>query len=154
MYQESLYYHIRGFVCDHEDTDDVLQNTFIKAWKGIDGFRGESKLKTWMFRIATNESITFLTRKKKRQFTELSDIENNLSHSNGEIDQMDGDTIRMKLEQAIETLPDKQRLVFNLKYFEEMKYDGMAQVLGGSVGSLKASYHHAVKKIENFLTKD
>lgn len=152
LHQEPLYWHIRKMVKDHDEADDVLQTTFIKAWKNIDKFRGESKLKTWLFRIATNECLTFLNRQKRRSYTELSDIQDDLSHSTQSMDTLTGEDIQAKLRAAIDTLPQKQKLVFNMKYFEELKYHEIQAVLGGSVGSLKASFHHAVKKIEKFLT--
>ena len=151
LYQEPLYWHIRKMVKDHDEADDVLQTTFIKAWKNIDKFRGESKLKTWLFRIATNECLTFLNRQKRRSYTELADIQDDLSHSTQSMDTLSGEDIQAKLRAAIDTLPQKQKLVFNMKYFEELKYQEIQAVLGGSVGSLKASFHHAVKKIEVFL---
>lgn len=152
LYQQPLYWHIRKMVHVHDDADDLLQATFIKAWRNISGFREEAKLKTWLFRIATNETLTFLNRQKKRQHTELSNIEDHVSHSTSSGGYMEGDEIQARLLQAVEQLPEKQRLVFNMKYFEELKYEEMAEILGGSVGSLKASYHHAVKKIEKYIT--
>jgi RNA polymerase sigma-70 factor, ECF subfamily len=150
-YQERLYWHIRKMVLDHDDADDVLQNTFIKIWKGIDNFREESSLYTWLFRIATNESITFLNSTKKRGFVSLNDTGDTLSRNLISDPYFDGDNLQLKLQRAISKLPEKQRVVFNLKYFEEMKYEDMAQVLDTSVGALKASYHHAAKKIEEYI---
>ncbi|HHG83238.1 MAG TPA: RNA polymerase sigma factor, partial [Bacteroidetes bacterium] len=152
--QEQLYWHARKMVKTHADADDILQNTFIKAWKNIEKFRGDAKLKTWLYRIATNESLTFLNKQKKQNFSDLADIENELSHSQSGGASLSGEEIKAKLDAAVERLPDKQRLVFVMKYFEEMKYQEIADVLGGSVGSLKASFHHAVKKIESFLLSD
>lgn len=153
-YQERLYWHIRRMVISHEDADDVLQNTLIKAWKGLDKFKAESKLYTWMYRIASNESITFLNKKKKRFFIPINNIEHELSeHLEGDAS-YSGDEIQLKLQKAILTLPEKQRLVFNMKYYDEMKYAEMAEILETSVGALKASYHHAVKKIEKHLTSN
>ena len=150
-YQERLYWHIRKIVISHEDTDDVLQNTFLKVWKSIDSFREESSLYTWLYRIATNESITFLNSKKRKQLLPLNDISDYLMENLVSDPFFEGDKIQMKLQEAILKLPEKQRMVFNLKYFEEMKYEDMSQVLETSVGALKASYHHAVKKVEEYL---
>ncbi len=150
-YQQVLYYHIRRIVIDHDDANDVLQNTFLKAWRNIENFRGDSRIKTWLYRIATNESITHLKAKKKRQFTDVEDIQNDLRHSLESGRYIEGNEIQLKLQRAILTLPERQRLVFNMRYFDEMKYDEMAQILELSTGSLKASYHHAVKKIEKYL---
>ena len=150
-YQEKLYWHIRKIVITHEDTDDVLQNTFIKVWNNIESFRAESGLYTWMFRIATNEALTFLAQKKRRSIFS-GNIENEYLINNLESDEyFEGTAIQLKLQKAILTLPEKQRLVFNMKYFDEMKYDDMSKILETSVGALKASYHHAVKKIEKQL---
>jgi RNA polymerase sigma-70 factor (ECF subfamily) len=153
-YQERVYWHIRRIVINHEDADDVTQNTLIKAWKGLHKFKEESQLYTWLYRIATNESITFLNKKKKRFFVSINDIEHELSQSLESDDQYSGDEIQLTLQKAILTLPEKQRLVFNMRYYDEMKYDEIAEVLGTSVGALKASYHHAVKKIENYIKED
>jgi len=151
QFQQRLYWHIRKIVINHDDADDLLQNVFIKVYHGLDKFRGESKILTWMYRIATNESITFLNSKKKRFFIPMVDVEHQLSQNLETDSYFSGDKIQMKLQQAILTLPEKQRLVFNLKYFEEMKYEDMSEILGTSVGALKASYHHAVKKIEDYF---
>ena len=153
-YQERLYYHIRRMVITHEDADDVVQNTLIKAWKGLPKFKEEAQLYTWLYRIATNESITFLNKKKKRFFIPIVDVEHELSQSLESDEQYSGDEIQLTLQKAILTLPEKQRLVFNMRYYDEMKYDEIAEVLGTSVGALKASYHHAVKKIENYIKED
>ena len=151
-YQRPLYYHIRRMVGRHEDADDVLQNTFLKAWHHLDRFRGESTLKTWLYRIATNESLNFLRQQKRRAMEPASEsLENDLRHSFAGEQQADGDEIQRQLQAAIQALPERQRMVFSLRYFEEMKYEEMAVVLEVSVGGLKASYHHAVKKVENFL---
>jgi RNA polymerase sigma factor (sigma-70 family) len=153
-YQQKLYWHIRKIIIDHDDSDDVLQNTYIKIWKGLANFKEESALFTWMYRIATNEAITFLNAKNKRNTTSLHPIEYQLS-KNLESDQyFKGDQIQLKLQQAILTLPEKQRIVFNMRYYDEMPYEQMSQVLDTSVGALKASYHLAAKKVEDFLTKD
>jgi RNA polymerase sigma factor (sigma-70 family) len=150
-YQERLYWHIRKIVIGHDDTDDLLQNTFLKAWKGMENFRGESQIYTWLYRIATNEALSFLKEKRKKFFLPLVDVEKELS-SNLESDSyFNGDQIQLKLQKAILKLPEKQRLVFNMRYFDQMKYEDISQVLDTSVGALKASYHHAAKKIENML---
>lgn len=153
-YQKRLYWHIRKIIIDHDDTDDVLQNVFIKVWRNLESFKAESQLFTWMYRIATNESINFLNAKKKRAGIPLDDVSAFLANSLESDSYYKGDEIQTKLQKAILTLPDKQRIVFNMKYFDEMKYEEMSKILETSVGALKASYHHAVKKIENYLTKD
>ena len=150
-YQERLYWHIRRIVIDHDDADDVLQNTFIKAFKNLDKFREDSQLFTWLYRIATNESLTFLKKKKKTVFVSMDEVSHQLSSTFESAPELSGDAIQLKLQRAILTLPTKQRLVFNMKYFDEMKYEEIAQVTGTSVGALKASYHHAVKKIEAYV---
>ncbi|NBC82771.1 MAG: sigma-70 family RNA polymerase sigma factor [Bacteroidetes bacterium] len=153
-YQERLYWHIRKMVISHEDTDDLLQETFVKAWQALPKFREESNLFTWLYRIATNESLGFLRRKKRKQMLSLMDAENQLNNQIESDPYFDGDEIQQKLQKALLKLPDKQRLVFNMKYFEEMKYEDMARILETSTGSLKASYHHAIKKIEKYLDSD
>lgn len=153
-YQERLYWHIRRMVIVHEDADDVLQNTLVKAWKGLDKFKAEAKLYTWLYRIASNESITFLNKKKKRFFISINDVENELSEYLESDESYSGDEIQLKLQKAILTLPEKQRLVFNMKYYDEMKYSEISEILETSIGGLKASYHHAVKKIEKYITSD
>ena len=153
-FQKGLYWHIRKMVENHEDTDDILQNTFIKVWNYFDSFRAESALKTWVFRIATNECLNFIQKQKRQMKGDLRDIEDSMSHSVQASSTLTAEDIQAKLAQAIDTLPPKQRQVFLLKYYEEMKYAEMAETLGGSVGSLKASFHHAVKKIEEFLKQD
>ena len=153
-YQERLYWHIRRIVIIHEDADDVLQNTFIKAWSGLDQFREASQLYTWLYRIATNEALSFLKKKRKKIFISTSDVENNLLNSLMSDEYFDGDEIQLRLQKAIISLPEKQRVVFNMKYYDEMKYEEMSDILQTSVGALKASYHHAVKKIEKMITGD
>lgn len=150
-YQERLYWHIRRMVIVHEDADDVVQNTLVKAWKGLNNFKEEAKLYTWLYRIATNEAITFLNKKKKRFFIAMVDVEHELSESLESDEHYNGDEIQLTLQKAILTLPEKQRIVFNMKYYDEMKYDEMSEILDTSVGALKASYHHAVKKIESYI---
>lgn len=148
-YQEPLYWQIRRMVLSHDDADDVLQNTFIKAWNAIDGFRQESRLQTWLFRIAINESLNHLSSKK--QVLSLDQSEASAANALTSDSYFDGDELQAQFQSAISTLPDKQRLVFNLKYFDEMKYEDMSDLLGTSMGALKASYHHAVKKISAFF---
>jgi len=150
-YQERLYWHIRRLVIEHEDANDVLQNMFIKVWKGLDNFREDSQLYTWLYRIATNESLTFLQQQKKRRSVSLSDDENFLSNKLQADKDFDGQKLEWKLQLAIQKLPERQRTVFNLRYFSEMPYEEMSRVLETSEGSLKASYHHAVKKIEDYI---
>lgn len=150
-YQEKLYWHIRRLVIDHEDANDVLQNMFIKVWKGLDNFREDSQLYTWLYRIATNESLTFLQQQKKRRSVSLSDDESFLSNKLVADKDFDSNKLEWKLQLAIQKLPERQRTVFNLRYFSEMPYQEMSKVLETSEGSLKASYHHAVKKIEDYI---
>jgi RNA polymerase sigma-70 factor (ECF subfamily) len=154
MFQERLYWHIRKMVLVHEDADDVLQNTFIKAWKGIDKFRGDAKLSTWLYKIATNETLTFLTNKRMQQIHSMDEIEDTMLKNLASDSYFDGDEIQLALQKAILTLPEKQRLVFNMKYFDDLSYEQMADILGTSIGALKASYHHATKKIEKLITED
>ena len=152
LYKERLYWHIRHIVKSHDDADDVLQNTFIKIYKNIQNFKGDSKLFSWMYRIATNESITFLNKKAKQMKISQEDVQT-LSIKNLKSDvYFEGDEIQLKLQKAIAILPKKQQLVFNMKYFEDLKYKDMAEILETSEGALKASYHIAVKKIEAYLT--
>ena len=153
-YKERLYWHIRKIVLSHDDADDVLQNTFIKVYKNIGGFKGDSKLFSWMYRIATNESITFINKKAKTSNIPIEEYQFKMASSLQEDTLYDGDAIQLKLQQAIATLPQKQQLVFNMKYFDELKYDEISEILETSVGALKASYHHAVKKIETFIKEN
>jgi len=150
-YQERIYWHIRKMVIDHDDTNDLVQEVFIKVWKNIEKFREDAKLYTWIYKIATNECLTFLTKKKKRFFLPIVDVENELSAKIDTNASITGDEIQLKLQKALLKLPDKQRIVFNMKYFDEMKYDEIAEITNTSVGALKASYHHAVKKIEEII---
>ncbi len=150
-YQEKLYWHIRRMVVQHEDANDVLQNMFIKVWNGLDNFREDSQLYTWLYRIATNESLSFLEQQKKRSSVSLSDVETGLSNRLMADKHFDANKLEWKLQVAIQQLPEKQRVVFNLRYYDEMPYEKMSKVLETSEGALKASYHHAVKKIENFI---
>lgn len=151
QYKERLYWHIRKIVLSHDDTDDVLQNTFIKIFKSIDNFKGESKLYSWMYRIATNESITFLNKKAKQNSVDISEYQQQMVSNLKSDDWFSGDEIQLVLQKAIATLPQKQQLVFNMKYFDNMKYNDISEVLETSVGALKASYFHAVKKIEEYI---
>lgn len=150
-YQEKLYWHIRRIVLDHDDANDVLQNVCIKVWKSLDNFREDSQLYTWLYRIATNESLTFLEQQKKKASVSLSDVETGLSNKLKADRFFDPGKLEWKLQLAIQALPEKQRLVFNLRYYDEMPYEEMSRVLETSEGALKASYHHAVKKIEEFM---
>jgi RNA polymerase sigma factor (sigma-70 family) len=150
-YQQKIYWHIRRIVIDHDDTDDLVQETFVKVWKNLANFRSDSQLYTWLYRIATNESITFLNKKKLKNNISLDDVGSELAETLASSSYFDGDKIQRKLQEAILTLPEKQRLIFNMKYFDDMKYDEISEVLGTSVGALKASFHIAVKKIESIL---
>jgi RNA polymerase sigma-70 factor (ECF subfamily) len=151
-YSEKLYWQIRKMVLVHDDANDILQNTFIKAWTNIELFRGEARLSTWLYKIAINECITFLNRQKMNVQVSIDDTDALLINKLESDEYFDGDEAQLKLQQAILTLPEKQRIVFNLRYYDEMPYDEMSEIMGTSVGALKASYHHAVKKIEEFLT--
>lgn len=153
QYQRKVYSIVRKMVVTHEDADDVVQETFVKVWRNLDKFKEESGLFTWIYRIATNESLQFLRKKRKRMFfrADITEVLINNLMSDGHID---GDEIQLKLQKAVLQLPDKQRLVFNLKYYEELKYEQIAEITASSVGSLKASYHHATKKIEEYLQRD
>lgn len=153
-YSEPLYWQIRRMVQSHDDANDLLQNTFLKAWQSIDLFRGEAKLSTWLHKIAINESITFLAKERKRLNISIDDEESMLINTIEADEYIDDDELKLKLRKAIATLPEKQRLVFNMKYFDEMKYEEMSEILGTSVGALKASYHIAVKKIEQYFSEN
>lgn len=150
-YQERLYWHVRRLVIDHEDANDVLQNMFIKVWKSLGDFREDARLYTWLYKIATNECLTFLEQQKRKTAISLSDVESGLSNKLQSDSQFDANKIEWKLQKAILTLPEKQRVVFNLRYYDEMPYEEMSRVLDTSEGALKASYHHAVKKVEEFM---
>jgi len=150
-YQQKIYWHIRRMVIDHDDADDIAQDVFVKVWKNLPGFRADAQLYTWMYRIATNECITFLNKKKAKNNVSLDDVDSTLGDTLAASSYFDGDKAQRKLQEAILTLPDKQRLVFNMKYYEDMKYEEISDVVGTSVGALKASFHLAVKKIEAFL---
>ncbi|NSL88898.1 RNA polymerase sigma factor [Chitinophaga solisilvae] len=150
-YQERLYWHIRRLVIAHDDANDVLQNVFIKVWKNLENFREDAQLYTWLYKIATNESLTFLEQQKRKQAVSLSDVEDGLSNKLRADSQFDPNKLEWKLQKAILQLPEKQRIVFNLRYYDEMPYEEMSRVLDTSEGALKASYHHAVKKIEEYI---
>lgn len=153
-YKERLYWHIRRIVLDHDDADDVLQNTFIKVFRNIEKFKGDSKLYSWMYRIGTNEALTFLKTKSRKLGVSSDELVERKANALQADVYFEGDAIQLKLQQAIAKLPEKQKLVFNMKYYEELKYDEIADILDTSVGALKASYHLAVKKIEAFLKQD
>lgn len=150
-YQEKLYWHIRRMVVDHDDANDVLQNVFIKVWKGLESFREDAKLYTWLYRIASNESLSFIEQQKKRQAVSFEDVQAGLSDRLKADKDFDANKMEWKLQMAIQQLPEKQRLVFSLRYYDEMPYEDMSRILETSEGALKASYHHAVKKIEEFI---
>lgn len=154
LYQKPLYFQIRNIVLNHDDADDVLQNTFIKVFHYLKDFKGESKLFSWMYRIATNEAITFINQKAKRNGTTSEALQSKIVENLPSDSFFDGDEIQIKLQKAIHLLPEKQQLVFKMKYFEELKYEEISEILGTSVGALKASYHHAVKKIEDYFNED
>lgn len=153
-YSQRLYWHIRRLVILHEDADDALQNTFINVWKGIGNFRSESSLYTWLYTIATNEALALINKRKRNSSVSIHDLESYFANSHEGSTWFDGDTAQLKLTNAILRLPEKQRIVFNLRYFDEMTYEDMSKVLKTSEGALKASYHHAVKKIENIILHD
>lgn len=154
LYKERLYWHIRKIVISHDDSDDVLQNTFIKVYKNIDKFKGQSKLYSWMYRIATNEAISHLNRNAKRHSISNEEMQSNAINNLTSDVYFEGDEIQLKLQKAIAKLPQKQQLVFNMRYFDEIKYKDMSEILETSEGALKTSYHLAVKKIETYLTQD
>ena len=151
LFSEPLYWQIRRIVQNHDDANDVLQNTFMKAWGNLENFRGEAKLSTWLYKIAINESLSFLDYERRRRNLSLDDQEAEMIKSIAADHEFDGEELARKLQEAISTLPEKQRIVFNMKYFDEMKYEDMSEILGTSVGALKASYHLASKKIEQYF---
>ncbi|MGC9151277.1 MAG: RNA polymerase sigma factor [Microbacter sp.] len=153
-YQQPLYWHIRKMVLSHDDANDILQNTFMKAWSAIDSFRGDSKLSTWLFRIAVNEALTFLSNQRDKLNVSMEELQESMADHLESDPYFSGDEMQLKLQKAILSLPEKQRLVFNMKYFDDLKYEEMEQILGTSVGALKASYHYAVKKIEQYMLND
>ncbi len=149
---ENLYWLIRKMVLSHDDANDVLQNTFLKAWSNLDQFRGESKIATWLYRIAINETYTFLNKERQKNPSGITDLEDAMVQNLQGDSFFDGDEAVLKLQKAVSSLPEKQRMVFNMKYYDEMKYEEMSELLGTSVGALKASYHFAVQKIEAFMS--
>ena len=151
---QPLYWHIRKMVLSHENANDILQNSFIKVWTHLDQFKGEARLSTWIYRIALNETYAFLSKERERSLADFTDLEDVMVQRLHSDPYFSGDEVHQKLQAAILSLPDKQRLVFNMKYYDEMKYEEMSEILGTSVGALKASYHHAVKKIEAYMTAD
>jgi len=153
-YSENLYYQIRKLVISHDDANDLLQNTFLKAWMNIGFFRGEARLSTWLYKIAFNESMTFLNKQHVQSSLSIDEADTFLIEKLEGDEYFDGDALQLKLQKAILSLPDKQRAVFNMRYYDEMPYEQMSDITGTSVGALKASYHHAVKKIEDFLNQD
>lgn len=153
QFTEPLYWQIRRLVNSHDDANDLLQNTFLKAWQSISLFRGEAKLSTWLHKIAINESLSFLEREKRRQSVSLDDPEASESRMLEADEWVDGDELAARLRAAVATLPEKQQLVFNMRYYDEMKYEDISEILGTSVGALKASYHHATKKIEQYFAE-
>lgn len=153
-YSEPLYWQIRRMVLSHEDADDLLQNTFMKAWTNLENFRGEARLSTWLYRIAINECLNFLNRQRAESHLSIDDADTALLNKLETDPYFDGDETQKLLQKAIMTLPEKQRIVFNLRYFQEMKYEDIAEIIGTSVGGLKASYFHAVKKIEDFFRRN
>jgi len=150
-YQEKLYWHVRKIVITHEDADDIIQNTLIKVWKNLEKFNAHSSLYTWLYKIATNEALSYLKTKKKNSIVNYEEF---LSTTLAGDEYFDGDKLMLKLQQAVLSLPERQRLVFNMKYFDEMKYEEIAEILDISIGALKASYHHARKKIELYFEED
>jgi RNA polymerase sigma factor (sigma-70 family) len=153
-YQQKIYWHVRRMVINHDDTDDLVQDVFVKVWKNLGNFRSDSQLYTWIYRIATNESITFLNKQKRQNNTPLDEVSSEVVESLIEPSYFNGTEIQLKLQRAIQTLPEKQKLIFNMKYFDDMKYEEISEVLGTSVGALKASFHIAVKKIETFMLNE
>lgn len=151
-YQQKIYWHVRRMVLNHDDADDLVQDVFVKVWKNLGNFRQDAQLYTWLYRIATNECISFLNKKKARNNVSIDEISEQLTDNLTEENYFSGDAIQKKLQQALLTLPEKQKLVFNMKYYDDMKFREISEVLGTSVGALKASYHLAVKKIEHYLT--
>lgn len=152
-YQSRLYWHVRKMVVDHDESDDLLQEIFVKVWKALPNFRQDAQLYTWLYRIATNECLGFLNSRRRKFLLPMNDVGEELAAKLEADESLAGDAIELKLQKAILTLPDKQRLVFNLRYYDEMPYEQMSEVTGTSVGALKASYHHAAKKIEDYMTR-
>jgi RNA polymerase sigma-70 factor (ECF subfamily) len=153
-YQQKIYWHIRKMVIDHDDADDLTQEVFIKVWNNLENFRGDSQLYTWLYRVASNECLNFLNKRKNKYLLPVDDEENGLANKLESDAMISGDEIQIKLQKALLKLPDKQRLVFNMKYYDDLKYEDIAEITGTSVGALKASYHLAVKKIEEYLAEN
>lgn len=153
-YQQKIYWHVRKMVIVHDDANDLVQEIFMKVWKNIGTFREDAQLYTWIYKIATNECLNFLRKKKNKFFLPIHDVQHELSQKLDNAHDIDGDKIQLKLQKALLTLPDKQRIVFNMKYFDEMKYEDIAKITDTSIGGLKANYHHAIKKIEAYLKEN
>lgn len=153
-YQKKVYWHVRRIVIGHDDADDVVQETFLKVWKNLESFKEEAQLFTWIYRIATNEALSFLRKKRNKLFIPIVNVESRLARTLIDDGFFNGNEIQLKLQKAILKLPEKQRIVFNMRYYDELKYDEMSEILGTSVGALKASYHFAVKKIEDYIKND
>ena len=153
-YQERLYWHIRKMAISHDDTDDILQNSFLKIWKALDNFKGNSSFYTWIYRITTNETFSYLKTRERQKALSMDDKESSIIDSLKSDHDFDGDELQLKLQKFILLLPYKQRLIFNMKYFDEMKYEEIAQITDNSIGALKASYHHAVKKIKAMFNNE
>lgn len=152
-YTERLYWHVRRFLCSHDDTNDLLQDIFIKIWAALSTFRGDAKLYTWVYRIATNEVLNHLRKQKFRALISLDSASGVLESKIDEDTYFNGDELQRELHKAIQRLPEKQRIVFNLRYFDEMKYEEISEITGTSVGALKASYHHAYTKVKEDMQK-
>ena len=152
-YSERLYWHVRRFLCSHEDTDDLLQDIFVKIWSALKSFRGDSQLYTWLYRIATNETLNFLNKQKVRSALQFESLSSKLEEKIDEDPWFNGDSMQRLLMKAIQKLPEKQRLVFTMRWFEDLSYEDISEILGTSVGALKASYHFATEKIKSFLEK-
>ena len=153
-YQERVYWHVRKMVIDHDDADDLVQEIFVKVWKNLKSFREDAKLFTWIYRIATNECLTFLKKKKRKFFVPINDVQGELYSMLDNEPRISGDEVQLKLQKALLTLPDKQRMVFNMRYFDDMKFKDIAEITKTSEGALKANYHHAVKKIEDYINRN
>lgn len=153
-YQQRVYWHVRKMVYDHEDANDLTQDVFVKVWKGLQNFREDAQLFTWIYRIATNECLNFLKKQKRKAFFRLEDADKKLEQTLIASSSPTGNEVELRLQKALLQLPEKQRLVFNMKYFDDLKYEEISKILGISIGGLKANYHHAVKKIEEILNED